>query len=206
MKIDSMSSIERKEFDMLISNNTLENALDRAKSELRTTRFKLLSTIPVCVVGIICLYVAVSLDTDMGIILKFGLTVPMVLLAWFYIKILLKRLNNIRVFSDSMRYKDLCIEFMDFMDMVDKFDVSNFESTYDNEPGGLVVYVENNKEHKEDISKYKVIHVEWVKHQDDVEKYFMLFGDNRMKQIIESKNTERRFVDNDLLNFVAKRN
>lgn len=76
MKLDSISIDERRELNKLLSDSTLEDALNKSKSELKTERIKLLSTIPVSLVGATCMYTAISLDISMGYILKVGLAVP----------------------------------------------------------------------------------------------------------------------------------
>lgn len=202
MRLSNLDILESKEIERLIGLKSIEESLNSSIKDLNTEKIKIWSSIVVFLLGIVFYYIMITSDNGMGWLLKIGLTIPILILAYLYLRIVKQRLRLNRAFKENATGARVFIEFVDIASMVSLYDINNFEESYDNSPTGLVLYLKNGRD-IEEVSKEnkRVLYIKWVNDKDDIDKLYKMFASKRTKKALNIRDNYR----DELLDYVAKR-
>lgn len=202
MRLSNLDILESKEIERLIGLKSIEESLNSSIKDLNTEKIKIWSSIVVFLLGIVFYYIMITSDNGMGWLLKIGLTIPILILAYLYLRIVKQRLRLNRAFKENATGARVFIEFVDIASMVSLYDINNFEESYDNSPAGLVLYLKNGRD-IEEVSKEnkRVLYIKWVNDKDEMDKLYKMFASKRTKKALNIRDNYR----DELLDYVAKR-
>lgn len=129
------------------------------------------------------LYLIASLDIEAGGILRVASIFVVILAFIFGLKLLIDRIIIDSTLMRHLRHNRIDIEYGEIADIVRKYDLSEFEKTYDNEMSCIVYSVKIKREKK-------VVYVKWIKDLD--KSLIAAYGSKQDKKEVEKDREKNR--------------